>query len=93
MTNSIGEIINADVLFVTGSNTTEAHPVIAAQMKQAIKKGAKLIVADPRRIDLVKDADVFLQIKPGTNAALFNGMINVILKEELYDKEYIELWQ
>ncbi len=89
MTNSIGEILNADVLFVTGSNTTEAHPVIGSKMRQAIRKGAKLIVADPRRIDLAKNADVFLQIKPGTNVALLNGMMNVILKEELYDKEYI----
>ncbi len=90
MTNSIGEIINADVLFVTGSNTTEAHPVIGSKMRQAINRGAKLIVADPRRIDLAKDADVFIQIKPGTNVALLNGMMNVILMEELYDREYID---
>lgn len=90
MTNSIGEIVESDVLFVTGSNTTEAHPVIGSKMRQAINRGAKLIVADPRRIDLAKDADVFIQIKPGTNVALLNGMMNVILKEELYDREYID---
>jgi formate dehydrogenase major subunit len=90
MTNSIGEILNADVIFVTGSNTTENHPVIGSQMRQALRKGAKLIVADPRKIDLAKDAEVFLQIKPGTNVALLNGMMNVILKEELYNKDYIE---
>lgn len=90
MTNSIAEIVKADVLFVTGSNTTEAHPVIGSKMRQAVKKGAKLIVADPRRIDLAKDADVFIQIKPGTNVALLNGMMNVVLTEKLYDKEYID---
>ncbi len=90
MTNSIEEIVNADVIFVTGSNTTENHPVIGAQMRQAKLRGAKIIVADPRRIDLAKDADVFLQIRPGTNIALFNGMMNVIIEEGLQDKEYIK---
>ncbi|SHH16848.1 formate dehydrogenase, alpha subunit [Tepidibacter thalassicus DSM 15285] len=89
MTNSIDEVLNADVIFVTGSNTTENHPVIAAQMRQAKKRGAKIIVADPRKIDLVKDADVFLQIKPGTNIALLNAMMNVIIEEGLEDREYI----
>lgn len=90
MTNSIEEVKNCDVIFVTGSNTTENHPVIGAQMRQAKAKGAKIIVADPRRIDLAKDADVFLQIKPGTNIALFNGMMNIILEEGLQDDEYIK---
>ena len=90
MTNSITEVLDADVIFVTGSNTTENHPVIGTQIKRAKKKGAKLIVADPRRIELAKDADVFLQIKPGTNIALFNGMMHVIIKEGLQDKEYIQ---
>lgn len=90
MTNSIEEVLDADVIFVAGSNTTENHPVIGAQMRQAKLRGAKIIVADPRRIDLVKDADVFLQIKPGTNIALFNGIMNVIIEEGLQDKKYIE---
>lgn len=90
MTNSIKEIENTDVMFVTGSNTTENHPVIATYMKRAKKKGAKLIVADPRRIELAELADVYLQIKPGTNIALSNGMIHVILKNNLHDKAYIE---
>lgn len=90
MTNSIGEVKDADVIFVTGSNTTENHPVIGSQMRQAKAKGAKIIVADPRRIDLAKDADVFLQIKPGTNIAMLNAMMNVIIEEDLQDKEYIE---
>lgn len=90
MTNSVEEVKNNDTIFVIGSNTTENHPVIGAMMKQALKKGAKLIVADPRRIELGDYADVFLQIKPGTNIALLNGMMHVIIKEGLQDDEYIE---
>ena len=89
MTNSISEIINADVIFVTGSNTTETHPVVGARIRRAKARGAKLIVADPRRIDLAKDADVYLQIKPGTNLALFNSLMHVIISEGLQDKAYI----
>ncbi len=89
MTNSIGEVKYNDVIFVIGSNTTETHPVIGSFMKQATAKGAKLIVADPRKIELANGADVFLGIKPGTNVALLNAMMNVIYKENLYDKEYI----
>lgn len=88
MTNSIEEVLGADVIFVTGSNTTETHPVIGAFMKQAKDKGAKIIVAEPRRIELAEEADVFLQIKPGTNVALFNGMMHVIIKEGLMDQQY-----
>lgn len=89
MTNSIGEIKEADVIYITGSNTTESHPVIGAKVKQALKHGAKLIVADPREIELAKYADVFLQIKPGTSIALNNAIANVILAEGLEDREYI----
>jgi formate dehydrogenase alpha subunit len=90
MTNSIEEILQNDVIFVIGSNTTENHPVIGTFMKQAIRRGAKLIVADPRRIELANYADVFLQLKPGTNIALINGMLNVIIENNLYDKEFVE---
>lgn len=89
MTNSIEEILNTDAMFVIGSNTTENHPVIGTVIKRAKKKGAKLIVADPRKIELAKYADVFLQIKPGTNIALINAMMHVIIKEELQDMDYI----
>lgn len=89
MTNSINEIINAETIFIIGSNTTENHPVIGAKIKQARRRGANIIVADPREIELAKDADVFLRIKPGTNIALVNGMMNVILEEGLQDKEFI----
>jgi len=90
MTNSIADVKKADVIFLTGSNTTENHPVIGAQIRQAIKRGTKLIVADPREIPLARDAEVFLQIKPGTSVALSNAMINVILSEGLENKEYIK---
>ena len=91
MTNSIGEIDNSEVIFITGSNTTENHPVIGSRIRKAVRQnGAKLIVADPRYIDIAKDADVFLQITPGTNIALFNSMMNVIIEENLYDKEFVE---
>lgn len=90
MTNSINEVLNSDVIFVTGSNTTETHPVIGAKIRQAVAKGAKLIVGEPRRIDLVKQADVFMQITPGTNVALYNGMMNVILEEGLQDEAFIK---
>ena len=89
-TNSIEEILDTDLMFVIGSNTTESHPVIATKMKQAKKKGAKLIVADPRKIDLAKIADIHLQLKPGNNIALLNAMMNEIIKNDLHDKKYIE---
>ena len=89
MTNSIAEIENNDVLFVIGSNTTEAHPIIALKMKKAIKKGAKLIVADPRRIDLVRFAHIWLQQRHGTDVALLNSMMHVLIKEGLIDETFI----
>jgi formate dehydrogenase major subunit len=79
MTNSIEETLNSDVIFITGSNTTEGHPVIGTKIRQAKLNGAKIIVAEPRKINLATDADVFLQITPGTNVALYNGMMNVII--------------
>lgn len=90
MTNSIADIQTADTMFITGSNTTENHPVIGAQLKRAVKAGKKLIVADPREIEMAEYADVFLKIKPGTSVALHNAMMNVILEEGLEDKVYIQ---
>ena len=89
MTNSIREIPNAKVLFVIGSNTTEAHPIIGLMMKEAVRNGATLIVADPRRIWLTKIAKIHLPIRPGTDLALINGMANVILSEGLANEEFI----
>ncbi len=90
MTNSIEEVKDLNSIFVIGSNTTENHPVIGIKIKQAVTKGAKLVVADPRRIELADRADVFLQIKPGTNVALLNTMMNVIISENLQDIDYIK---
>ncbi len=89
MTNTIGELEDAKMLFVIGSNTTENHPVIGYRVKMAVKKGAKLIVADPRYIELCDYANIFLQLKPGSNIALLNAMAHVIIKEGLEDKEFI----
>jgi formate dehydrogenase major subunit len=92
MTNSIGELgKDATAIFLIGTNTTENHPIIGYKIKSNVRKnGAKLIVADPRRIDLAEMADVYMQFKPGTDVALLNGMMNVILNEGLADKEFIE---
>ncbi|MFC1566751.1 formate dehydrogenase subunit alpha [bacterium] len=90
MTNSIAEIDGSDLFFISGSNTTEAHPIIGSKIKQAKAKGAKIIAAEPRLIELAKYADIFLQIRPGTNVALYNGMMHIIIKENLHDKEYIK---
>lgn len=89
MTNTIDEVKNAGAILVTGSNTTENHPVIGYRIREAVRKGSKLIVADPRSIPLTKIADVHLQQKSGTDIALFNGLMHVIIKEGLEDKEFI----
>ena len=90
MTNSVREIGDADVILVTGSNTTEAHPVIGNLIKHAVKyKGARLILADPRRIELAEYATVWLRQKNGTDVAWLNGMMHVILKEGLHDEAFI----
>lgn len=90
MTNSINEVVGNEVLFVIGSNATEAHPIIGNKMKQAVKNGSKLIVIDPRKTELASMADIWLQINSGTDAALINGLMNVIVAENWHDKEYIE---
>ncbi|MCL5986102.1 MAG: formate dehydrogenase subunit alpha [Actinobacteria bacterium] len=91
MTNSIHELEFANCILVTGSNTTEAHPIIALRIKDAVRKNnAKLIVADPRKIDLTRFAYIHLQHRPGTDVALFNGIMNVIFAEDLLDKQFIE---
>jgi formate dehydrogenase alpha subunit len=90
MTNSIAEIEGMEVIFIIGSNTKETHPVIANRMIKAYRRGAKIIIADPREIPMVKFAEVFLKMKPGTDIALLNSIAHVIIKEGLYDKEFIE---
>lgn len=90
MTNTIEELSGAGAILVTGSNPTANHPVIGYRIREAVRNGGTLIVADPRRIPLADIADVHLQFKPGTDIALFNGLAHVIIKEDLQDKEYIE---
>ena len=89
MTNSIEEIDGTDAFLIIGTNTTENHPVIGTKIKKRVKDGAKLIVIEPREIELANYADVFLQIKPGTNIAVLNGIMNIILSENLHDMDYI----
>ena len=90
MTNSIGEIDDNDVLFIIGSNATEAHPIIGNKMKQAALRGAKLIVVDPRRTELAEHAHLWLRLKPGTDNALVNGMLNAIIANGWHDQAYID---
>jgi len=91
MTNSIEELEYTNLILATGSNTTENHPVIGMKVKRAVRQqGTKLIVIDPRKIDLVKYADIWLCQKPGTDVAVFNGLMNVIINEGLYAKQYVE---
>ncbi|OKY75192.1 MAG: formate dehydrogenase [Desulfobulbaceae bacterium DB1] len=90
MSNTIAGIEDNEVLLVIGSNTTEAHPVIAVRMMHAVKKGAKLLVADPRAIELTKSARLWLRHRPGSDAALINAMCHVIIRDDLHDKNYIE---
>ena len=89
MTNSIPEIRDTDLMFIIGSNTSEAHPIIAMEMKRARKRGAKLIVADPRKIFMAEHADIHLQLKPGTDVWLLQAMAHVIIKEGLIDEAFI----
>ncbi len=91
MTNTIGCLEKADVILVTGSNTTENHPVISASIKRAVSfKGTRLIVVDPRRIKLASFAHQWLRPNLGTDVAWLNGMMHVIIREELYAREYVE---
>jgi formate dehydrogenase alpha subunit len=89
MTNSINEISHAQCILAIGTNTTSAHPVIGFDVKRAVRKGAKLIVANPREIDLVRYAELWLGHRPGTDVALLMGMMRVIVDEALFDPEFI----
>ena len=91
MTNTIACAEKADVVLVTGSNTTENHPVLSSFVKRGVtQKGIKLIVIDPRRIKLTNFAEKWLRPNLGTDVAWINGMIHIIIKEELYDKKFVE---
>lgn len=90
MTNSLVSAADADVVFLIGTNTLEQHPLMWRRVLQAKDKGAKIMVADPRFTPSAKQADLYLPFKSGTDVALLNGMMNVILEEGLEDKEFIE---
>ena len=90
MTNPIEDITRKpDLIMLVGSNPEEAHPVVGMQIRQAVKRGCKLIVADPREINLAKSADVHLKLKPGTNVAFANGMMHIIIEEGLQNEKFI----
>ncbi len=92
MSNSIAEMENLDTFIVTGSNTTETHPVISNFLKRAVRQnGAKLIVIDPRQIEMTDFATLWLRQRPGTDVALWQAMAHVVVNEERYDKEFIEV--
>jgi assimilatory nitrate reductase catalytic subunit len=86
------DIDHADLIFIVGSNTAYAHPILYRRIEEARKKnrGLKMIVADPRRTDTARDADLFLPILPGTDVALFNGMLHICLWEDMVDSAYID---
>ena len=91
MTNTVADIEEADVILITGSNTTENHPVLSSVVKRAVTaRGAKLIVADPRRIRITRYADKWLRQNLGTDVAWINGLMHVIIKENLQDEQFIE---
>ena len=93
-TQNFDSVMKADVIMVIGANPTDAHPVFASQMKRRLREGAKLIIVDPRAIDLVRsphvEADYHLPLKPGTNVAIINALAHVVLAEGLEKKEFIE---
>jgi formate dehydrogenase alpha subunit len=91
MTNSIRDITeNSGCIFIIGSNTTEQHPVIGIKIRRAKRRrGAKLIVADPRRVDIAGYADLHLRHRPGTDIALLNGLMHIILRERWHDQAFV----
>jgi formate dehydrogenase major subunit len=88
-TNSFDDIEVARTILVCGANATEDHPVVGARIRQAARRGARLIVIDPRRIELTADATCHLALRPGTNVALLNAMAQVIVTEGLCDRDFL----
>ncbi len=89
MSNPLSDMEKPDVIFCIGTNMTECHPVAATRLKKALARGAKMIVADPRRIRLAEMADLYLPIRVGSDAALLLAMAHVIAREELIDEEFV----
>ena len=90
MTNTIGGMADADCILVTGANVSETHPVTGTYIKNAVQKGAKLIIVDPRKIDLVRQSHLWMRQRGGTDVAWINGMVHVIIKEGLANETFIK---
>ncbi len=90
VSNQVNDVLQAEVVFIIGANPTSNHPVAATWMKNAVKSGVKLIVADPRRGDLARHAAYFLQFKPDTDVALLNAMIHTIIDEDLVNERFVK---
>lgn len=91
MTNTIADATaEAELIMLVGSNPEEAHPVLGMQVRQAVERGAQLIVVDPRDIQVTQHADVHLKLRPGTNVAFANGMAHILIRDGLIDKQFIE---
>ena len=88
-TNSLAQMPDIETIFLFGSNPTEAHPIVGLYLKKALQNGAQLIVTDPRKTWMAERADVWMNLKPGSNIALVNGLINVILENGWENKEFI----
>lgn len=90
MTNAVSELEESDTIFIIGSNTATSHPLVATRVFRAWEKGAKILVADPRKNQIAAFAHVYVQHKPGSDVALLNGMMKVILDKGLEDKAFIQ---
>jgi predicted molibdopterin-dependent oxidoreductase YjgC len=91
MTNSLADIVHdkTDLFFMIGSNPDTSHPTIGLRIHQSVDRGAKLVVVDPRKTKLAERAHLWLRIQPGTDVALLNGLMHIILKEDLWDKDFV----
>lgn len=89
MTNPIESLLHSDLIMIIGSNTTEQHPVVSFYVMEARRNGAKIIVMDPRRTQIAEIADLHLQMRPGTDIALLNAILNVVIREGMIDEEFI----
>lgn len=90
VSNPFSDCLETEAIFIIGSNTTHNHPVAATFMKAAAKNGATLIVADPRRPEMADHADYYIRFNPGTDVAFLSGLMHVIIRDELYDADFIE---
>ncbi len=90
MTNPVEDFLESDIILVTGSNTTENHPIIGLKIREAVARGAKLVLFDPRQIQLSQIATVWARQKPGTDVAWINGLLHVIVRDGLMNTDFIE---